>query len=99
MPRCPSVAQIVPAKIAIDSRTYDSQLRNGDTLISDQFNQRVIEVTPSCQIVFTQGELNMLGDGFDMLNGPYDAKDIDDFTGLTSPKELGEGEQGLCGNG
>ncbi len=89
----------MPAKIAIDSRTYDSQLRNGDTLISDQFNQRVIEVTPSCQIVFTQGELNMLGDGFDMLNGPYDAKDIDDFTGLTSPEELGEGEQGLCGNG
>ncbi|HXD83155.1 MAG TPA: hypothetical protein VN599_01875 [Rudaea sp.] len=71
------------------------RLRNGDTLISDQFNQRVIEVTPAGQIVFTQGELNTPGDGFDRLNGPYDAKDINDFTGLTAPKNLGEGEQGI----
>lgn len=81
------------------SPTRAVRLRNGDTLISDQFNQRVIEVTPSGQVVFTQGQLNMAGDGFDMLNGPYDAKDINDFTGLTSPKKLGEGKQGPCGNG
>jgi outer membrane protein assembly factor BamB len=61
------------------------RLRNGDTLISDQFNQRVIEVTPDKQIVFTQGKLNKPGMGFDRLNGPYDAKVIDDFTGLTPP--------------
>jgi hypothetical protein len=61
------------------------RLRNGDTLISDQFNERVIEVTPDKQIVFTQGKLNMPGMGFDRLNGPYDAKVIGDYTGLTPP--------------
>lgn len=74
------------------------RLRNGDTLISDQFNDRVIEVTSGGQIVFTQGELNMPGDGNNMLNGPYDAKVINDFTGLTAPKNLGEGEQDQSGN-
>lgn len=74
------------------------RLQNGDTLISDQFNQRVIEVTPAGQIVFTQGGLNMPGDGFNRLNGPYDAKAINDFTGLTAPKNLGEGEQGVAGD-
>jgi hypothetical protein len=61
------------------------RLRNGDTVISDQFNERVIEVTPDMQIVFTQGRLNMPGMKFDRLNGPYDAKVIGDFTGLTPP--------------
>lgn len=61
------------------------RLRNGNTLISDQFNNRVIEVTPSGHIVFQQGVLNQIGNGFDLLNGPYDAKKIGDFTGLTPP--------------
>ncbi|HZU11070.1 MAG TPA: hypothetical protein VFA02_14285 [Pseudacidobacterium sp.] len=61
------------------------RLRNGDTLISDQFNDRVIEVTMGGRIVFTQGHLNTPGDGFNQLNGPYDAKAIGDFTGLTPP--------------
>jgi hypothetical protein len=61
------------------------RLRNGDTLISDQFNDRVIEVTPDGQIVFTQGKLNMPGSTFNRLNGPYDAKMIGDYTGLTPP--------------
>jgi hypothetical protein len=61
------------------------RLHNGDTLISDQFNNRVFEINPAGKIVFQQGELNMAGDGFNQLNGPYDAKQIGDFTGLTPP--------------
>ena len=65
--------------------TRGIRLRNGNTLISDQFNNRVIEVTPGGKIVFQQGMLNVPGNGFNQLNGPYDAKKIGDFTGLTPP--------------
>jgi|SRR5579863_172513 len=65
--------------------TRGVRLRNGDTLISDQFNNRVIEVTHGGQIVFQQGKTNVTGNGFNRLNGPYDAKQIGDFTGLTPP--------------
>jgi hypothetical protein len=61
------------------------RMRNGNTLISDQYNERVIEVTPAKIIVFQQGKLNVAGNGFDRLNGPYDAKVVGDFTGLTPP--------------
>lgn len=66
------------------------RLRNGDTLISDQYNHRVIEVDHDKQIVRTFGKINSLGydaqsvaDGG--LNSPYDAKRIGDYTGLTPP--------------
>lgn len=65
--------------------TRGVRLRNGNTLISDQFNNRVIEVTPAGKIAFQQGMLNVIGNGFNQLNGPYDAKMIGDFTGLTPP--------------
>ena len=68
------------------------RLVNGDTLIADQLNHRVIEVTPDKQIVFQQGQLNVPGNGDNMLNGPYDAKAINDFTGLTDPKGAGDDE-------
>lgn len=61
------------------------RLANGDTLISDQFNERVIEVDAGGHIVFQQGMLNIAGNGFNQLNGPYDAKLIGDFTGLSVP--------------
>jgi outer membrane protein assembly factor BamB len=61
------------------------RLENGDTLISDQFNDRVFEINKAGKIVFQQGALNAPGDGFNELNGPYDAKQIGDFTGLTPP--------------
>ncbi|WP_211470614.1 hypothetical protein [Collimonas humicola] len=64
------------------------RLENGNTLISDQFNNRVIEVTPAKQIVLQQGALNVAGNGFNRLNGPYDAKGIGDFTGLTPPGDI-----------
>jgi hypothetical protein len=65
--------------------TRGIRLRNGNTLISDQFNNRVIEVTPGGKVVYQQGKINTGGNGFNRLNGPYDAKQIGDFTGLTPP--------------
>ena len=61
-------------------------LKNGNVLISDQNNMQVIEIDSSHQnIVWSQGEVGVAGTGFDMLNGPYDAKVIGDYTGLTPP--------------
>jgi len=68
--------------------TRGIRLRNGDTLISDQFNNRVIEVTHGGKIVFQQGMTNVAGNGFNQLNGSYDAKKIGDFTGLTPPFDM-----------
>ena len=59
--------------------------QNGHIVIADQFNNRVIEIDPQSQPVFTQGMLNVPGHGFDQLFGPYDAKVIGDYTGLTPP--------------
>jgi hypothetical protein len=65
--------------------TRGIRLRNGNTVISDQFNNRVITVTPGGKIVFQYGMTNVAGNGWNQLNGPYDAKEIGDFTGLTPP--------------
>ena len=64
------------------------RLHNGNTLISDQFNERVIQITEDGRIVFQQGMLNSPGASANRLNGPYDAKVIGDFTGLTPPFDL-----------
>jgi hypothetical protein len=61
------------------------RLADGDTLISDQFNDQVIAVNPHGEIVYSQGQIQVAGNGFDQLNAPYDAKIIGDFTGLTVP--------------
>lgn len=65
------------------------RLRNGDTLISDQFNDRVIEVSPAGHIVRQDGILNMSGFSTTTTNAelyaPYDAKVVGDYTGLTPP--------------
>ncbi|GAC1416589.1 MAG: hypothetical protein NVSMB64_26760 [Candidatus Velthaea sp.] len=65
------------------------RLRSGDTLISDQFSGRVITVRKTGPaggtIVFQQGMLDVAGTGFDLLNAPYDAKVVGDYTGLTEP--------------
>lgn len=60
-------------------------LKNGNVLISDQNNMQVFEINSSQNIVFEQGTIAVAGDGFDLLNGPYDAKVIGDYTGLTPP--------------
>ena len=71
------------------------RLSNGNTLISDQYNHRVIEVNPAKEIVRTFGRINTLGynnrsvaDGG--LNSPYDAKRIGDYTGITPPFGFGD---------
>jgi hypothetical protein len=61
------------------------RLGNGNTLISNQFENQVIEIDPQKKIVFRQGRENVAGTGFDELNAPYDAKVIGDYTGLTPP--------------
>jgi PQQ-like domain len=76
-----------PGSIKSPFPTRAVRLRDGNTLISDQFNNQVIEVTHEMNIVFTQGSF-LLGNGFDELNGPYDAKVVGDFTGLTRPPKL-----------
>lgn len=74
-----------PGSVSSPSPTRAVRLRNGNTLISDQNNMQVIEVNPAKHIVFTQGSIGVAGNTFDMLNGPYDAKVIGDYTGLTPP--------------
>ena len=61
------------------------RLRNGDTLISDQYNNQVILVTHAKRIVWSYGTIDMAGATAGLLNGPYDAKVIGDYTGLTRP--------------
>ena len=66
------------------------RLSNGHTLISDQYNHRVIEVNHDKQIVRSFGRIavpgynaqDVAGGG---LNSPYDAKRNGDYTGLTPP--------------
>jgi hypothetical protein len=62
------------------------RLRNGDTLIADQFNDRVMQVTRAKNIRWSYGALNAPGKVAGLLNAPYSAKVIGDFTGLTPPK-------------
>lgn len=57
----------------------------GLTLISDQFNHQVIAVDHAKNVVFAQGMIGVPGNGFDELYGPYDAKVIGDYFGLTPP--------------
>jgi hypothetical protein len=65
------------------------RLANGNTIISDQFNNRVIIVNPNLNIVAQYGNLNEVGFGLQNtsqgLFGPYDAKVIGDYTGITPP--------------
>jgi hypothetical protein len=87
-----------PGSISSPFPTRAVRLHNGNTLISDQFNNQVIEVNhkKDADIVFTQGKIAGLfppGNGFDELNGPYDAKVVGDFTGLTRPPKLEDDEE------
>lgn len=61
------------------------RLRNGNTIIADQFNDRVLIVSQKEQIVFQYGVTNVPGVGRDMLNAPYTAYVIGDYTGQTPP--------------
>jgi len=74
------------------------RLRNGNTLISDQYNHRVIEVTPDFQIVLSFGKIATLGyNAHNVANGglnsPYDAKRNRDYTGITPPFGFQQGNE------
>jgi hypothetical protein len=62
------------------------RLADGDTLISDQLNDQVIEVNPKGELVFTYGVIQVAGDAAGELSAPYDAKVIGDYTGLSTPQ-------------
>ncbi len=86
-----------PMSVGAPLPTRAIRLVNGDTLISDQFNNRVIRVNHAGVIVASFGLPLAGGDaignnvGYDVhttqkgLYGPYDAKIIGDYTGLTPP--------------
>ena len=75
--------------IAMPLPTRAVMLKNGNILISDQFNDQLIEINMQKKIVFVQGRIQVDGHGFDLLNAPYDAKVIGDYTGLTPPSGFG----------
>jgi hypothetical protein len=88
--------------IAAPLPTRAIRLHNGDTLISDQFNNRVIRVSHAGLIVTSYG-LPLAGGttignnvGYDLhttqkgLYAPYDAKVVGDYTGLTPPFDFDE---------
>jgi hypothetical protein len=79
------VTDIRSGSMANPLPTRAVRLDNGNTLISDQFNDQVIEVNRHHQIVFSQGQIQVDGNGPDQLNAPYDAKVVGDYTGLTFP--------------
>jgi hypothetical protein len=86
-----------PFSVPAPLPTRAIRLHNGDTLISDQFNNRVIRVNKAKDIVASYGLPLAGGDpignnvGYDLhttqngLYSPYDAKVVGDYTGLTPP--------------
>jgi Tfp pilus assembly protein PilX len=74
-----------PSGNATPLPTRAIRLWNGNTLISDQYNDRVIEVDKSGNIVAQFGQLDVIGKTGGLLNAPYDAKLIGDYTGITPP--------------
>jgi hypothetical protein len=88
--------------IAAPLPTRALRLRDGDTLISDQFNNRVIRVSHAGHIVSSYG-LPLAGGGaignnvsYDLhttqkgLYSPCDAKVLGAYTGLTPPVDSDE---------
>jgi hypothetical protein len=61
----------------LNTPVQNTYLPNGDILITDQGNQRVIEVTPYLQIVWQQGMTGVSGSKFNQLNNPNSAELLD----------------------
>lgn len=57
----------------------------GNTLIANQFDGQVIEINPQSTIVWSYGQIGVNGQGPGLLNAPYDAKVVGDYTGITPP--------------
>lgn len=54
-------------------------------LISDQDNDQVFEIHEDGSIVFSYGEIGVVGRGPNQLKTPYDAEEIGRDVGLTPP--------------
>jgi hypothetical protein len=74
-----------PGSVPNPVPTRGLKLRNGDLLVSDQYNHQVFEVDSVNGNIFTYGQIGVPGNGPNQLNGPYDAKQIGDYTGITPP--------------
>lgn len=64
------------------------RLANGDTMIADQFNDRVLLIDPSGATLWQYGVTNVPGNAAGELNAPYTAFVIGDYTGQTVPPGL-----------
>ncbi len=76
--RAGSVANPIPTRGIV--------LSNGDLLISDQYNHQVIEVNGDGVIDMAIGRIGIHAPEPLGLNGPYDAKMIGDYNGITPPR-------------
>src|SRR6267143_3013641 len=77
-----------PGSNTVPLPTRSVRLANCNTLISDQFNDQVIEINPSNVIVASYGIINRPGyspNTASLLNAPYSAYVIGDYTGITPP--------------
>src|SRR5260221_7483440 len=88
------VTNVRPGSNPMPFPTRAVRLTNGDTLISDQFNHQVIRVDMSLPdiksgvIVASYGTINVPGYNTttaNVMNGPYSAYVIGDYTGITPP--------------
>jgi len=63
------------------------RLANGHTLISNQTDNTVIEIDNSTppKIIATYGRAGVIGTDGGLLNAPYDAKRVGDYTGISEP--------------
>lgn len=64
------------------------RLHNGNTIIADQFNNRVFIINDDKQIIWQYGIINFAGNTKGLLNAPYTAFIIGDYTGQTPPPEI-----------
>ena len=60
---------------------------DGDLVIADQFNHRAIVVNDDKRVEFQYGTTNVPGNTPGLLDGPYTAFVIGDYTGQTPPPE------------
>jgi hypothetical protein len=74
-----------PGSIPNPLPTRAIRLCGGNTLISNQFDGQVIEVDPGGTIVLSFGTIGVNDNAPGHLNGPYDAKEIGDYVGITPP--------------
>lgn len=64
------------------------RLRNGNIIIADQFNDRVFIINRNKQTIWQYGMTNVSGNTTGLLNAPYTAFVIGDYTGQTVPPEF-----------